>query len=271
MPRWYVSVKERFRWAQREGLLPGQKPRAIFEQATVGLRNSVAHPAGYSVGMPNDAALAISDLAETINKLWGHDTPGGRLYPGPLQRELRAPARGPDGTITFYDARDLDRIPGNRRSWTFELILAAANEPVQDFDPRFEMTAYPAERIAGPCSWEEAARVWRLTPENRRRDTVDYKNRLFVVGILNNQPEVPRSPAAFLAIDPVESAARRWYVVRADISYDAKGHLMHELGLCGDGAPAVGLGSCHRCPVLTLIADGHSADVNELLATIHRQ
>jgi len=65
MPRWHQSVAERFAWAQREGLLPGQRPRALFEHATVNLRHRAAHPASYSFGSPNDAALAISDLAET--------------------------------------------------------------------------------------------------------------------------------------------------------------------------------------------------------------
>src|SRR5439155_6175821 len=40
--------------------------------------------------MPPDAARTIRDLAEIINHLWGHNTPGGRLYPGPLKREVTA-------------------------------------------------------------------------------------------------------------------------------------------------------------------------------------
>jgi hypothetical protein len=265
MPNWYTSAKERFRWAQRESLLPGQKPRVIFEEGTVSLRNSAAHPAGHWFGMPNDAAVAIADLAETINKLWGHDTPGGRLYPGPLERELMAPARGPDETIIFYRAQDIEEVPEDRQSWTFELILAASHEPIHEFDRAFEMTAYPAERIAGPCSWQEAVRIWRTTPETKRHDTVEYKDRLFVVGVLNDQPEVPRSPAAFHALDRTAAASRSWYLIKADLSYDARGHVMHELGLTGNGRPPVGVGPCTRCPTYTVVARGTQADVEGAL------
>ena len=52
----------------------------------VRLRNNVAHP-HYHLAMPPDSARAIRDLAEIINRLWGHPTPGGRLYPAPLTRE----------------------------------------------------------------------------------------------------------------------------------------------------------------------------------------
>jgi hypothetical protein len=78
-------------WARNLRLLRGQRNRFI-EQALVRLRNHVAHPSGYNLTTPVDAANTVSDLAEIINHLWGSPTPGGRLYPEPVDREVVAVA-----------------------------------------------------------------------------------------------------------------------------------------------------------------------------------
>jgi hypothetical protein len=72
-------------WARDARLLRGQRNRAV-EDAITKLRNHVAHPSSYHLTTPADAANTISDLAEIINHLWGSSTPGGRLYPAPIQR-----------------------------------------------------------------------------------------------------------------------------------------------------------------------------------------
>ncbi len=53
------------------------------------MRNRVAHPERYHLLSPLESARSLCDAAEIVNKLWGHDTPGGRLFPAPLQRWLR--------------------------------------------------------------------------------------------------------------------------------------------------------------------------------------
>lgn len=76
-------------WARELGLLRGQRNRAI-EQAITNLRDLVAHPTGYHLATPVDAARTLRDLAEIINHLWGAPTPSGRLYPAPIKREVVA-------------------------------------------------------------------------------------------------------------------------------------------------------------------------------------
>jgi len=263
MPRWYTSLRERFAWAQRAGILTGQNPRLVFEEAIANLRDHAAHPPAHSFGMPNDASLSISDLAETINKLWGRDTPGGRRYPIPLERELFALGRSPDGKhLVFFHGEDLEQLREDRRSWSFELILGAPNDRLQEFDPDFEMTAYPAERLGGPGSWEDVVAAWRAIPESKRRDAVRHHDRLFVLGVLDGQPEVPRSIAAFGRLDQAESARRRWYVIQADISDHARGHVMHELA-CPPIEKQVGIGPCWQCPAHTSVADGTWAEAHK--------
>ena len=45
------------------------------------MRNRFAHGTGHWVGMPNYSALAICDLAEIINRLWGKTTPAAVSIP----------------------------------------------------------------------------------------------------------------------------------------------------------------------------------------------
>jgi hypothetical protein len=49
-----------------------------------------AHPSSYGLVTPADSARSILDAAEIINHLWGSSTPGGRLYPAPIRREILA-------------------------------------------------------------------------------------------------------------------------------------------------------------------------------------
>ena len=73
-------------WARREALLDGQRSRRL-DPVFRSIRNNAAHP-HYHLVMPLNSARTIRDLAEIINRLWGHTTPGGRLYPAPLGRKV---------------------------------------------------------------------------------------------------------------------------------------------------------------------------------------
>src|ERR1700728_4108600 len=86
------------RWAHEEGLLPGQRNRArdrLFRH----MRDYVAHGAGDHLLMPVDSAEAIRDVGEIINQLWGLATPGGRLYPEPIRREVQLVGWSPRGNV----------------------------------------------------------------------------------------------------------------------------------------------------------------------------
>ncbi len=73
-------------WARKEGLLYGQRNKRT-EEVYRRIRNHVAHPS-YHISMPPDSARTIHDLAEIMDRLWEHATPGGPLYPAPLDREV---------------------------------------------------------------------------------------------------------------------------------------------------------------------------------------
>jgi len=88
------------RWARLVGLLHGRRNRN-HETLLKTLRNRAAHGAGYHLLDPGFASMAIGDLAEIINRLWEVTTPGGRLYPAPIRREVAAIAWNTSGTITW--------------------------------------------------------------------------------------------------------------------------------------------------------------------------
>src|SRR2546425_4288084 len=71
-----LSLGPLLRWARQEGLLNGQRNRRVEEVLFDRMRNRFAHGSGFRIGMPNQSALAIRDLAEIINRLWGETTPG---------------------------------------------------------------------------------------------------------------------------------------------------------------------------------------------------
>ncbi|MFF3149920.1 hypothetical protein ACFVRU_51500 [Streptomyces sp. NPDC057927] len=107
--------------ARREGLLRGQRNRAL-KPVQERMRNTVARGADHLTS-PVDAARTLSDLAEIINHLWGHTTPGGRLYSAPVDGSIvvlgwtesgdRTFAAGPRTWPSRRGGRsDLGRCPG---------------------------------------------------------------------------------------------------------------------------------------------------------------
>ncbi|MBV9023888.1 MAG: hypothetical protein JO362_08870 [Streptomycetaceae bacterium] len=91
-------------WARREGLIRGQFNRSL-EPVQQALRNIVAH-GEYHLETPVEAARELSDLAEFINHLWGQPTPGGRLYPAPVRRDIVAIGWSDDGQSTRAGSAD---------------------------------------------------------------------------------------------------------------------------------------------------------------------
>ncbi len=94
LPRGYPDL---YQWAQRRKLLIGQRNVGVFG-SIVRVRNYIAHPEGHMVDMPPNVFRFLRDVAEIINRLWGHDTEGGRLFPkptpaGPGRRRSRPTGR----------------------------------------------------------------------------------------------------------------------------------------------------------------------------------
>lgn len=230
-------------WARRERLLAGQRNRLLHE-VYVNFRNQAAHPA-YHVLMPEHSALAIRDLAEVINKLWGHPTPGGRLYPAPLPREPVA--------IVWSESRGGHDLRAMRAEvlggfaepgeWSCIVVLACHDDPyLFDFDARCETTAYPAVLLWGPGSPAEA-REW-LQQACPTGDTVEYLDRLFAIRTREAKVSLPLRPEVLAAL-PESEQPGDWRLLRADFPIDAFGHARHLAACrpCGSGqGPAGGRG-----------------------------
>lgn len=224
-------------WARKEGLLDGQRNKRM-DPLHRAMRNSVAHPHDH-LCMPVDAARTMHDVAEIVNRLWGHKTPGGRLYPAPLEREIVVVAwSGAEQGVTHTLLRDYQMEwwtePGD---WTCVVIRGVYDdEGLWEFDAQYERTNLPAQLLWGPGS-REAAVAW-IKESAPAPDTVAYLDRLFVVRILDNRVSLARRPEIAIGLQP-EKREGRWLLVRADYPLDAFAHgrhLKNEIPCGGSGS-----------------------------------
>ena len=225
------------KWARKEGLLCGQRNKKT-EEVYRRIRNHVAHPT-YHLRMPPDAARTIHDLAEIINRLWGHSTPGGRLYPAPLEREVLVVAwtDNVDNQYRILRGNQLELFtdPGN---WTCIVIRGVWSDDILEFDAQYERTHLPAELLWGPGLPEEAL-AW-IKEEKPQADTTDYLDRLFALRIHEERVSLAMRSEVALA-RPVDRRDGKWFIVKADYPNDAFAHVRHiKNGVtCGDPDPKV--------------------------------
>jgi hypothetical protein len=230
------------RWARGEDLLRGQRNRWL-EPVLRKFRNRVAHGTGGHLVMPVDSARTISDAAEIINHLWGSSTPGGRLYPAPVHREIQVVAWRTDGSIM----NGLASLPPDPQfaDWTYVVVRAVLHDEGLDrLDAMYETTTYPCDLLWGPGTSEDAA-AW-LAQEPPLEDEVDVLDRLFLLQCHEGRLQLPRSPdvAADLTEEEREGT---WYLIRADYPSDALGHARSVLGgQCDSGGP------CAHCAAETV-------------------
>jgi hypothetical protein len=233
------SFSHLLKWARQEGLLHGQRNKAL-EPIYRRIRNRVAHPS-YHLKMPPDSARTIHDLAEIINRLWGHPTPGGRLYPAPLDRQVLVVAwTDAEVGTTHMILRDYQLAtfhePGN---WMCIVVRAIfEDEGVWEFDARFERTNLPTELLWGPGRPDEAL-AW-MNEAKPEADATDYLDRLFSLRIHEDRASLAMRPETALAL-PAERRAGRWFIVRADFPNDAFVHVRHikDGVTCGASDPVV--------------------------------
>jgi hypothetical protein len=266
------------RWAREEGLLPGQKNRTRDRLLREG-RDFVAHGAGDHLLMPVDSARAIRDVAEIVNRLWGTATPGGRLYPAPIQREVQFVGWSPSGTVMSgqvgvpRDGEILDpkaavdqlqnALPGGEQidDWKWVLVRAVPHdEGLMQYDSLFEVTTYPSELLWGPgtasdmVTWVDQARP--------APDVVDVLDRLFVVQYDQQRLYLPRCPELVLGLAESERSGK-WFLIRADSPLDA---FWHACNLVARGSGCASKGLCQQCAVTTL-RKGTWKDVTDALLT----
>jgi hypothetical protein len=207
------------RWARREGLLRGQRNRHL-EPVLRKIRNYVAHGEGHHLVMPVDSARTISDAAETINQLWGSSTPGGRLYPAPVRREIQTVAWNTGGSVMS----GLASLPPDPQfaDWTCVVVRAVLHDDgLARFDALYETTTYPCDLLWGPGSWDDAA-AW-LKQAQPASDEVDVLDRLFLIQHHEGRIYLPRSLDVAAGLTGDERHGM-WYFIRADFPSDAIGH-----------------------------------------------
>jgi hypothetical protein len=248
-------------WARAVGLLRGQRNRGI-ERALSNLRNFVAHPTSYHLVDPWGAARTLSDLAEIINHLWGSATPGGRLYPAPIRREVMALAWSDEGDSFVVDLADglLSAVEPEGSPWQYVIVRAVSESErwsgspgLSCLDSRYEFTQFPVDPLWGPGALATARDWWEAN--GPAGDECEYLDRTFAVRLDDDQLYWPMHPAIAGTIAS-EDRAGTWYIMRADFPADAYHHVRTLL----TGTGCTSQNACEQCPAETL-AIGPYADL----------
>lgn len=185
----------------------------------------------------------IRDVGEIINRIWGSPTPGGRLYPAPIRREIFGIGWSPDGTHLArpWAANLLEGA--ERDGWRWILVRAVEQDDVWGFHCDFATTQYPAELLWGPGSVREAIAWFESTlPEG---DEVEYLDRRFVLRTSTAEVDPPRTIEQFLGL-PADARAGSWLLAKADYPTDAYRHVR---SLLTGGSSCRPLGECDECAV----------------------
>ena len=253
-----LTLRPLLRWARQERLLHRQRNRRVEEDLFTKIRNRFAHGGGFRVGMPNQSVRGIRDLAEIINRLWGALTPGGRLYPAPLQREVLIIGWSPtwstreEGSLEVMHA---EQLTGQTEpdDWMYLVVLGVWNDRLWEFDARYELTMYPADLLWGPGTRMDAL-AW-LEATAPVGDEVDHLDRVFAVRRHDGKVYPPCRADVLLGLPP-ERRVGTWHVVRADVPDDCFAHVHHiEAGeSCGTS------GQRHAGCAVQEIAKGSWAD-----------
>ena len=196
-------------WARNDGLLRGQRARQN-ELIIVRQRNRISHGGGYRLEISLTSAEEIRDLAEFINQLWGIPTPGGRIYPAPVAREILALGSGPRGVL-LARTQWLPGIKDPDVSWV--LLRGVSNREALHFDSRYHTSAIPSEYLWGPGPASDALR-W-LDIHRPAPDLVDPLDHLMVIRHDGNRLYLPQRPEIAAAM-PASERTGRWYLLLAD-------------------------------------------------------
>jgi hypothetical protein len=222
-----------------------------IDKALGDLRNASAHPTGHLVVGPPDSSSTINDVAEIINRLWGHDTTGGRLFPAPKTRLPRAAAVAPDGAggVQFGSLEAVKRASNERRGWVYGVYLAVEDEELVTVridtstgigfahTPGFQTTAYPCDQL-WKGDWRELVRLLEDGAFAHETDTVRHLDRPFLVRSEGTVVDHSRSLADF--VDLWEELSGQWHAVLADSPFAARRHVAQHR--------SSGLRSCGTCP-----------------------
>lgn len=227
-----ISLTQLLAWARATALLVGQRNRVLEEDLYRRSRNEAAHGRWPGTNMPNRSARAIRDLCEIINRLWGHDTPDGRLYPSPRHREVLVVGASPPIGATDQRrsrvkmrAHQLAAHAEPEPGWIYTVVLGDVNDDIPwDFDGRRERTNYPTEYLYGPA--DLASTVAWLDEARPSEDEVTHLDRVFVVHDNAGVAFPTYGPESFRQLVD-EQREGTWHLIRADFPADARTHVRH--------------------------------------------
>ncbi len=229
--------------ARSRGLLAGQYTRVV-EKAIKNLRDGIAHRSGYHLLAPPIAARGLRDLAEIINHLWGHGTPGGRLYPLPLTRRTVVLAWDAATRSTASSlAENLLDPSGWEEFADFAIVQAPwpSAPDLHDYDAWFETTALPVDYRWGPGP--RAAAIDWLAQHPPVTDTAAVLGRRFLIRAANERLWWPIRVLAAAGLPP-DRRGGKWYLVGADSPAAAFTHVLN--ALTEDGQCSLE-GTCPGC------------------------
>jgi hypothetical protein len=266
-----LSLTDFFRWARTHRLLMGQRSQ-MLHAGLAESRNHAAHPVEYSVNMPVGVGRTVVDIAEIINKLWGSDTTGGRLFPGPKVRLPQAIALARDGRsgVEFPSLLSVREDDPKFRDWIYTIYLAALDEdlvrvggggPKPIHRPGFETTMFPCELLWGPGPRDELVPHLDGFENQSHSDHVEYLDRVFVIRANGERPDDAQSPGQFR-----DSATHtgRWFVIRADHPLDAWNHVRYHR----DQPTRAKYTQCAECPVTEIGRFKSRAEMESCLHTL---
>jgi hypothetical protein len=245
-------------WAREESLLHGQRNRRV-ENLLADMRNRVAHPTSYHRTMPGDAAHAIADSAEIVNRLWGHSGQG-RMYPAPRRREIMIV--GWAEAVAYAMHPDVE-LPGHVNTSTIDWVVVKADpdDDVLSFDALYETTRTPIELLWGPGSLADARHG--VATNKPHADEVGLLDRSFLVRYHESRVELPRSPEIAAGLAETEMSSGEWILITADSPLEVFHHARQLLARGHGCAPS---GYCKQCAVNT-VARGGLADVMATIKT----
>lgn len=217
------NVRTLMAWARGVGLLPGHRSRGM-DSLLHDARIRAGHMS-YHLLSPVESVRAIRDLAEIVNQLWGHPTPGGRLFPGPLELEPIVISWSADGLSATMATREQFNV------WyplpDEECVVVAGSRDDQglmSFDSWYERTDLPTVLLWGPGALADARR-W-LEGRHIEPLALSRIDRVFAVRYDETRVDMPMGAVTAAALSGA-AAGGRWVLVRADHPDDAFRHAMH--------------------------------------------
>jgi hypothetical protein len=178
------------------------------------------------------------------------------VFPGPIERIPRVVAMAADGSsvVTFPNIPAVRAGDSSVDDGAFAVYLAPVMEELHGMHgglhfkhrPGFQSTSWPCDLLWGPGPLAELLPKLDQYEDEACRDRVEYLDRPFLIRVVGDQVDDPRSPSDFAASLVYGG---EWRVIRADYPQDALHHVLdHRSLLPHKGAE----GRCSECPVTEL-------------------